>query len=58
MANKESNFAENLEKFKKLPAGTQKKAFDAILEEITANSTDKEIASTVKDVVYWVVKVS
>lgn len=58
MANKEVNFSENLEKFKKLPAGTQKKAFDAILEEITANSSDKEIASAVKEVIYWVVKVS
>lgn len=57
MANRETNFAESYEKFKKLPAATQKKAFDTIMEEISASSTDKEIASAFKEVIYWVAKV-
>lgn len=54
MANKDANFAESLEKFKKLPAATQKKGFDTMLESIKADSSDKEIASTIKEVIYWV----
>ena len=57
MANKDANFAESLEKFKKLPAATQKKGFDTMLESIKADSSDKEIASTIKEVIYWVANV-
>ena len=53
MANKDANFAESLEEFKKLPAATQKKGFDTMLESIKADSSDKEIASTIKEVIYW-----
>ena len=34
MANKDANFAESLEKFKKLPAATPKTGFDTMLQQL------------------------
>lgn len=50
---KEYNFEEELKKVRELPAASQKKAFDAILNEIDGKSTDKEIATALKQTIHW-----
>lgn len=50
----QEQFGECLENIKKADAKTQKKAFDSILKKISADSSDKEIANTVKEVLFWV----
>lgn len=50
----QEQFGECLENIKKMDAKVQKKAFDIILKKISADSSDKEIANAVKEVLFWV----
>ena len=54
MNGEKENFGDILEKVKVMSPNVQKKAFDLILKKIKADSSDKEIASIIKEVLFWV----